>query len=69
MIPVFIKVHSVEHNTVYRINRNSINYYRADRSLDSKTPYTFIRLHGDSYVKVSESVGDLDRLLEVVGEE
>lgn len=66
MIPIFIKVHSVDDPAIiYRINSHSIDYYRANLSIDSKTPYTYIKLHGGIYVKVSESVEDIDRLLGV----
>ena len=66
MVPIFLKVHALEDpSIVYRINTNTIDYYRAEQSSDSATLYTVIHFNIDKYVKVSESVEDIDRLLGV----
>lgn len=64
--PKFIKVHDLADDTVvYRINTNAIDYYCEMHTPDQLTHYTFIKFHGDTCVKVSESVKDIDRLLGV----
>ena len=70
MLPVFIKVHDLaDDNVVYRINTNSIDYYCDMHTPDYMTHYTFIKFNGDTCVKVSESVKDIDSLLGVVDDE
>lgn len=70
MSPIFIKVHDADDSSiVYRINTNTIDYYRTVYSPEGKTPYTFIHLNRDWYFKVSESVQDIDYLLGVEDDE
>lgn len=70
MIPIFIKVHDLaDTSVVYRINTNAIDYYCNMHTPDYLTHYTFIKFNGDTCVKVSESVEDLDYLLGVDDDE
>lgn len=69
-LPMFIKVHDLADDTVvYRINTNAIDYYCALSTPDHMTHYTFIKFNGDTCVKVSESVKDIDYLLGVDDDE
>lgn len=70
MIPIFIQVHDLADDTVvYRINTNAIDCYCEMHTPDQLTHYTFIKFHGDTCVKVSETVKDIDNLLGVDDDE
>lgn len=70
MMPIFIYVHDLsDPSVVYRINTNAIDYYCEMHTPDLLTHYTFIKFHGDTCVKVSEKVKDLDNLLGVEDDE
>lgn len=70
MIPIFIQVHDIaDPLVVYRINTNAIDYYCGMHTPNYMTHYTFIKFNGDTCVKVSESVEDIDHLLGVEDDE
>ena len=65
-IPKFIKVHDLaDPETVYTINAHTIEYYCNIHSADHMTCYTFLKLTSDVSVKISETVQELDAMLEV----
>lgn len=70
MIPIFIQVHDLaDTSVIYRINTTAIDYYCEMYTPDQLTHYTFIKFHGDTCVKVSETVKDLDNFLGVADDD
>jgi len=69
-IPKFIKVHDLaDPDTVYTVNSNKIVYYCNMNTPDGMTSYTFLELMGGVTVKITETVQELNDMLEVYDED